>query len=124
MPIMFNTLLSEASLDPANVRLLRHKDNSSAKGRNPYELWRDNRSQFDLYQSTQSKGNEAKLRAGYWASFIGTPSDKTLFVGLYAVNNCRLLDRDTPQPHANGTDLAGSCNVYDLTLLEALSDLI
>lgn len=124
MPIMFNNLLSAENIDLSKVRLLRHKDNRSAKGRNPYELWRDNRPQFDLYQATQTIRNEAKLRADYWASFVGTPSDETLFVGLYSVKNCRKLEKDTPKPHAEGMDIAGTCNVYDLTLLEPLRDLI
>lgn len=124
MPMMFNSILSAASLDPANIRLLRHKDNSSLKGRSPYELWRDDRSQFDLYQSIQSLGNQAKLKARYWASFIGAPNDETLFVGLFSVDRCYLLDRDTPKPHTDGIDLAGSCNRYDLTLQSHLSDLV
>lgn len=124
MPIMFNTILREAGLSLAGIRLLRHKDTRAARGRTPYELWRDNRSQFDLYQATQSVGNESKLRAPYWASFVGTPSDETLFVGLYAVKNPRLLEQDTPKPHMDGVDEAGSCHVYDLTLEQQLSDLI
>lgn len=50
MPIMFNTILLAADFRLADVRLLRHKDKRAAKGRTPYELWRDNRPQFDLYQ--------------------------------------------------------------------------
>lgn len=49
MPIMFNTLLEAVSLPLAEVRLLRHKDNRAAKGRTPYELWRDNLPRFELY---------------------------------------------------------------------------
>lgn len=124
MPIMFNTILSVANLNLSEVRLLRHKDTRSAKGRTPYELWRDNRHQFDLYQSTQRVSNEAKLKAPYWASFVGTPSAETLFVGLYGVKNRRLLEQDTPMPHMDGIDRAGSCNVYDLTLEQSLGDLI
>jgi len=124
MPIRFNTLLASAGCDLSSVRLLRHKDTSSAKGRTPYELWRDNRTQFDLYQSIQNLKNQPKLRANYWASFVGTFTDETLFVGLYAVKKCRVLDRDIPRPHADGVDVAGTCNLYDLELLDALRDLI
>lgn len=124
MPITFNSILSVASLDPADIRLLRHKDNRSVKGRSPYELWRDDRSQFDLYQSIQSLGNQAKLRSRYWASFVGTPDDETLFAGLFSVDKCCLLDRDTPKPHAEGLDVAGGFNRYELTLQNDLSDLV
>jgi len=124
MPIMFNTILLEADFDVGNIRLLRHKDNRAARGRTPYELWRDNRQQFDLYQSTQSVKNENKLKAPYWASFVGTPGDETLFVGIYEVKNPRLLEQDTPRPHMDGVDEAGSCHIYDLAIEPRLGDLV
>jgi hypothetical protein len=122
--MMFNTLLNTAGLPLSDVRLLRHKDNRAAKGRSPYELWRDNRPQFDLYQSTQRTENEARLKGKYWASFLGTPAGETLFVGMYRVGDKRLLDEDTPMPHRDGVDKAGTCHLYDLTLEEPLFDLI
>jgi len=124
VPIMFNTLLLEAGIPLADVRLLRHKDRRAAKGRSPYELWRDDRQQFELYQSTQRIENRAKLNASYWASFVGTLSDETLFVGIYSVKNRRLLEQDTPMPHMDGVDKAGSCDMYDLLLDPALSDMV
>src|SRR5438445_3840419 len=104
MPIMFNTVLNDCGLPLSEVRLLRHKDKRAEKGRTPYELWRDNRPQFDLYQSTQNTENESRLRGKYWASFLGTPAGETLFVGIYKVGNKRLLDKDTPKPHMEGVD--------------------
>ena len=92
MALMFNALLLSVGLQPSDVRLLRHKDTRAAKGRTPYELWRDSRPQFELYQSTQGVGNASKLKAQFWASFVGTPSEDTLFVGIYAVRNVKLLD--------------------------------
>jgi hypothetical protein len=121
---MFNTILREADFSLVDVRLLRHKDTRAAKGQTPYELWRDNRPQFDLYQSTQSIKNEGKLRAHYWASFVGTPGDETMFVGIYSVKSRRLLEQDTPKPQMDGLDEAGSYHVYELTLEARLSDLI
>jgi hypothetical protein len=122
MPMTFNTLLKGFTL--SDVRLLRHKDSRSAKGRTPYELWRDQRPLFEKYQSTQGTKNEAKLNAPYWASFLGTPADETLFAGLYGVSNKRLLDHDEPMPHADGIDLAQSCHIYDTVLQEPLRELI
>ncbi len=124
MPITFNALLREARLPLADVRFLRHKDNRSAKGRTPYELWRDDRQRFEFYQSTQGIKNRAKLGARYWASFVGTPGDETLFVGIYEVKSHRLLDVDTPMPHKEGIDRAGTCDVYELTLEQRLGDLV
>jgi len=124
MPIMFNTILQAAGFNLGDIRLLRHKDNRADKGRTPYELWRDNRDQFNLYQATQSIKNASKLGASFWASFVGTPSDETLFVGIYNVKNRRLLEQDTPMPHRDDIDKAGSCYIYDISLESRLSDLI
>jgi len=121
---MFNTLLTASGFDVGDVRLLRHKDARAEKGRTPYELWRDNRPMFDQYQSTQGKVHESKLRVSYWASFIGTPKNETLFVGIYKVKSKKLLENDVPRPHMGGLDLAGSCHIYDLELNTGMNDLI
>jgi hypothetical protein len=119
---MFNTILNEAGLCPADVRLLRHKDTRATRGRTPYELWRDNRPQFELYQSTQSIPNRKKFTAPFWAVFIVNPAEETMFAGIYSVKYRGLLEQDTPQPHRNGIDLAGSCDVYDLSPRNELSE--
>ena len=122
MPITFNTILHTADFNLAHVRLLRHKDNRAVKGRTPYELWRYDRQGFDLYQSTQSIKNRNKLTAPYWASFLGTPTGGTLFVGIYRAEYRGVLEQDQPMPHMDGVDKAGSCDVYNLTLEERLSE--
>lgn len=124
MTIGFNTLLKEAGLNLGDVRLLRHKDQRASKGRSPYELWRDNRQQFELYQSTQSFENRSKLSAPYWASFVVSPSDETMFVGLYSVKYQGVINQDRPMPHMDEIDKAGSGDTYDLKLEKTLSDLI
>lgn len=124
MPIMFNTILHEAGLSPADVRLLRHKDKRARPGRTPYDLWRDNRQQFEWYQSTQRFSNRSKLTAPYWAVFVVNMSDETMFAGIYAVRYRGLLEQDTPMPHMDDIDKAGSCDIYDLTRQDTLSDLI
>ena len=124
MPIMTNTILRDAGLELEDIRLIRHKDKRAMKGRSPYELWRDNRSLFDSYQSKQSIANRKKLTAPYWAVFVVNLSNETMFAGLYAVKYRGLLEQDTPMPHMNGIDKAGSCDVYDLVLQDTLRDLI
>jgi hypothetical protein len=124
MPITFNTFLSTGGIDPSSCRLIRHKDSRALKGRSPYELWRDDRPRFDLYQSTQDIGNRVKLAAAYWAVFIVNPASESMFAGIYSVRYKGLLQEDTPQPHTDGIDLAHSCDVYDLTLEAQLSDFI
>jgi hypothetical protein len=109
-------LLNEANIPLGDVRLLRHKDQRAAKGRTPYELWRDDRPSFEHYQNTQAIKNRKKLLAPYWASFVGTPGDETLFVGFYSVRYFGLLKKDKPKPHMDGVDEAGSCDSYCLTL--------
>jgi hypothetical protein len=121
---MFNAILREAGLRPADVRLVRHKDRRAARGRTPYELWRDNRPQFEQYQAVQSFSNRPKLAASYWAVFIVNLADETMFAGIYAARYRGLLEQDTPMPQMDDIDKAGSCDVYDLTLHDALSDLI
>ena len=124
MALRLNMILCDTGLNLADVRLLRHKDKRAIKGRTPYELWRDNRQQFDLYQSIQSVENRQKLAARYWVSFVVTPADETMFVGLFHVGHRRPLEKDTPKPHMDGVDKAGSVDAYDLTLETSLSDLI
>jgi len=125
MPIMFNTILRGVGLPLADVRLIRHKDKRASKGRSPYELWRDNRPQFELYQSSQRINNRSKLSVPYWAVFIVNLNDETMFAGLYRVNYRGLWEQDTPMPHIEGAiEKAGSCDGYDLTLDGTLSDLV
>ena len=124
MPIMFNSLLAKAGLDLSDVRLLRHKDKKAARGRSIYQLWRDDRAKFDLYQSIHGVGNSTKLKANQWVSFLGTPSSETMFIGVYTVKKRRLLDQDIPMPHTNDVWKAEECYVYDLVLEEILADMI
>lgn len=123
MPIMFNALLRAAGLDPDDTRLLRHQDKRADRGRTPYELWRDDRSAFEFYQSLQRVEGRSKFKAKCWASFVGTRDGGTLFVGLYSVKHLGPLKEDRPLPHMEGVAEAGSYDQYELTLQEALSDL-
>jgi hypothetical protein len=124
MPIYFNSLLGQFGISPATVVLLRHKDKSAARGRTPYELWRDSPGGFETYQMCQSFENRSRLsRASFWASFVGTPDGGTMFVGIYAATHTGPLAVDIPKPHREGVDLAGSCDQYDLRLDQRFIDL-
>ena len=123
MPIMLNTILREAGFPLADVRLIRHKDNRSKRGRSIYELWRDDRLKFESYQSIQNFKNRHKLNAPYWAVFVVNLNDETMFAGFYAVKYRGVLEVDTPMPHMDGIDKAGSCDAYDLVLMDNLCDL-
>jgi hypothetical protein len=124
MPITFNTILRQAGLSLSELRLLRHQDGRADKGRSPYELWRDDRSRFDAYQSIHSIHSRTKLRAKRWSSFVGLPDGRTMFVGLFRVNYLGAIKEDRPQVHTEGVDRAGTCDQYELMLDKNLEDLI
>lgn len=119
---MFNTLLENEELSLKEVRLLRHQDSRMTKGRSPYLLWYNNPTDFELYQSHQSKDRN-KFDSPYWASFVATPDNKTLFVGLYQAQYNGRLQQDTPMP-GGGIEVAGTCDVYNLMLDSKLNDFI
>lgn len=123
--IMFNTLLRGLRISPADVTLLRHKDKRADKGRGPYELWRDNTPAFEDYQSTQRIGRRKLFSAPYWAAFLVNSNRETMFGGLYQVRYIGLLPHDRSKPHIQGEiDKAGTCDLYQATLDNAMSDLI
>jgi len=101
LPITLNLILREAGLPLSDVCLLRHQDNRAKRGTS-YELWRDNRPAFDLYQSHQQTGRRQKFSKSHWASFVGTPYNETLFVGLYEAKYKGLLDHDRQKVHMDG----------------------
>lgn len=124
MTVAFNSLLEQVGLAPAHVILLRHQDRRAGTRKTPYELWRDERTAFELYQSCQSVQNRSKFaRSRNWASFVATPDGTTMFVGLYSTSYQGLLAQDTPQPHADKIDRAGSCDFYKQQLDVRLDDL-
>lgn len=123
MPILFNTILASAGFSLTEVRLVRHKDKRADRGRTPYELWRDDRPKFEGYQSVQGFHNRTRLSAPFWAVFIVNLQDETMFAGMYRAAYRGLLEKDTPWPITEGMDLAGSCDVFDLTPDDRLADL-
>lgn len=124
MSITFNKILDTANVSPEDVRLVRHKDQRSSPGRSPYELWRDNPKQFDIYQSTQRIENRKKFDVKYWAVFLADAFDDTMFVGLYLAKYKGLLKKDQPMPQRIGfVDKAGTCDTYELSLSPKLRDL-
>lgn len=115
MALTFNTILENEGIDPATVRLLRHQDQRADKGKSPYSLWRTAPDQFVRYQSLQDFGNRARLGdAGFWAAFVVTPEDQTLFAALYRVTYQGVLEDDRPRVFAEGIEEAGSCDRYHL----------
>jgi len=123
MPVRFNTILGQASIAPAAVRLLRHQDSRAARGKTLYELWRDDRPAFETYQEGQSFGNRAKLKGDYWASFVVTPAGETLLAGFYGCRYLGVNGTERHRPQTLDIDPVGTCDLYRLTLDERVNDL-
>ena len=97
MTLHFNMLLSEAGIDPGEVRLLRHQQ-VGAKNITPYSLWQDDVAEFERYQSAQRSDRRAHFSSPYWAGFVATPDGGTLFVGLYAIDGHESASSDWTDP--------------------------
>lgn len=121
--VSFNALLEIAGYNLGLVRLLRHKDPTAVRGRSVYELWRDDRAAFDLYQSVQgAAAHRSLVNSTLWASFVGTPAGDTMFVGLYRSRYSGLSDADIVSPTNGETDVAGSIHRYSLVEERYLSE--
>jgi hypothetical protein len=105
MPLRFNTLLAEAEIPPSAVRLLRHQDHRSTKGRTPYRLWRDDRPAFETYQESQSFKNRNRLNGHYWASFVVTPMEETLLAGFYRCSYIGINNEERPSTNLSKRNL-------------------
>jgi hypothetical protein len=97
--IQFNDLLNSVGISPTEVRLLRHHTAKPGKnGKTLCELWRNDRSGFELYQSTQDP-NQPMFRTGsVWAAFVSPAPGETMFVGLYDISykDTRRVEWDCP----------------------------
>jgi hypothetical protein len=55
MALLFNSILAQEGIAPAETILVRHQDMRAEKGRTPFELWRFDRPAFDAYQSRSTR---------------------------------------------------------------------
>ena len=116
MLLKFNSILQATGLDPSEVKLLRHADRKSVKGRTIHELWRNDRPAFDLYQRVQAIERRKDFGdAKYWASFTCTFEGETVFLGLYKVQFAGVGKKDILRPNGEGLDRAGEYHEYRLT---------
>ncbi|SER12378.1 hypothetical protein SAMN05216548_111138 [Faunimonas pinastri] len=58
------------------------------------------------------------------ASFVVSPIGETLLAGIYKARYSGVNATERPWPHTVGVDPVGTCDVYELTLIESLNDLI
>lgn len=126
MGLTFNSILEGFAIDPREVRLLRHQTVKHSGG-TPYTLWRDDLPSFLTYQSTQSVQNRSRLASRYWASFVVTPAQSTLFVGIYEVERLGPCDAEIIDPLRGIPATQGGVReleLYSQTLVEPSAPLI
>ena len=117
--ITFNALLRAEAIDPVTVKLVRHQDHRISGRPTPYKLWRQRDGSFEKYQSIQSRP-KIFARAKLLASFVATPLNETLFVGLYAINGSGKAPAGLIDPISS--ESVEGFGLYDLQLLPSLSD--
>lgn len=124
MGLRLSMLLNDVGVSLRDVRLLRHQE-VGPKGITPYSLWRDNRAQFDLYQSFQSSNRRAYFRAKHWCSFVRPANGGTLFVGLYDVELLGSAPSDLIDPvQQKSLRTYPACDLYRVSLSPALSEYV
>lgn len=118
--LTFNSILENEGLDPKSVRLVRHQDTRLGRA-TPYNLWRSGDGRFELYQQLQSR--KVFDIGGFLASFVATPSNDTLFVGLYRVEGIGKVPPGTTDPSTGKKPGIGE-NFYRIRRESRLTDYI
>jgi hypothetical protein len=117
--LTFNSILRHENIDPGGVRLVRHQD--TRPGRlTPYNLWRSGDDRFETYQRMQSRNVFAV--GDLLASFVATPADETLFIGLFRINGAGTVPPGTIEPSTQAE--SDATIFYDTCRDERLSDYI
>ncbi len=114
MTLTFNLLLKSEGIDPREVRLLRHQQPSEV-GLSPYALWRDDRPEFERYQSAQRADRRGYFKGQFWAGFVVPPDGSTLFAGLYEIGDHTPASADWLDPLQRKTQsqLGRELDIYD-----------
>jgi len=114
------------------VYLVRHKVTRVPKSKHssPYILWssENTRSRFEVYQSLQGKGKSKRKdvfgKRSILASFVVTPWEETLFVGLYRKLEKEKLPADLRECPVSGERVSDRTHhYYRLQLDERMSEL-
>lgn len=118
--LTFNGILRHEGIDPRRVQLVRHQDNRSSVNCTPYNLWRAGDGRLELYQRIQTR--EVFDIGGLLASFVATPTNDTLFVGLYRVAGIGIAPPGTIDPVIQAE--REGFHLYDIQREEQLSDYV
>lgn len=114
--ITFNSILADEGLDPYDVKLVRHQDKRHAV--TPFQLWVANDGRLETYQSYQRR--LVFESAAYIASFVATPLNETLFIGMYSVGKVGKVPAGRIDP-ISGKDVGG-LHEYELGKTNHLAD--
>lgn len=116
--ISFNSLLKQAGLDLARTKLVRHQSVSDETGLTPFDLWKADDGRFEFYQRTQRR--DIFKGADFIASFVATPMNETLFLGVFNVLGRARASRGAKDALC-GNDIEG-LHLYDLHPADILSE--
>jgi hypothetical protein len=114
----FNVLLQNEGIDPGHVKLVRHQDTRYAGSLSPYQLWLAGDGRLELYQQIQHR--PVFKGARLLASFVATPLNETVFVGIYENRGVGKAAPGLINP-ISGKD-AGGKNFYDLVPSSSLAE--
>jgi GIY-YIG catalytic domain len=118
--LTFNAILRHEGVDPSKVRLVRHQDNRAIVSCTPYNLWRAADGRLELYQRIQRR--DVFEVGSTLATFVATPADETLFVGLYHVDGLGVAPPGTTDPVIQAD--RGGFHFYEIRREELLSDYV
>ena len=94
--LTLNAILRHEGIDPKNVKLVQHQDNRASANCTPYDLWRAGDGRLEKYQQVQRR--EVFDIGNLLATFVVTPANDTLFVGLFRVDGMGIAPAGTIDP--------------------------
>lgn len=115
--IKFNAILEDEGISPADVKLVRHQDDRFEI--TPYQVWLAGDGRLEMYQRIQSR-SRIFFGAKLLASFVATPLNETLFVGLFEIVGVGKAPAGLVDPISK-QDVGGH-SLYDLKSSSLLAD--
>jgi hypothetical protein len=118
--VTFKSFLEFSGLNPAKVKLARHRDTAKRAIISPYEVWRSNSEAFLLYNKIQ--GPMTFQNAEFIASFVVTPSGQTVFAEIFKINDVGEVPELTHCPVTGENRHKTSSVFYNLDRTEYLEE--
>ena len=117
--LTFNQLLVAANLPLNCTRFVRHKDDRPTAKTQPYWLWQRQDGSLEQYQRTQ---RHDEFEPGqYLASFVVSPRDENIFVGMYHVLERGKVEDPSMTCPVSGASVMGNF-LYRIERLELLKE--